>query len=418
VDARPSDSIAIALRMAAPIYTTDDLLEHTSIEIADPSEDIGANEAQGSSGEPGRGKGTGPVTAEELREYLRRMHPKTSADSTHDAFVNPTFRLRSLPPSSRKRVRHFIRTLLACGAVLASPGASHGQDVSVAGRVIDANGDVVASRTVVLHRVTPDGGALLAQDTTNSEGGFLLEAPAALRQDGVFFVAARHEGELYIGPLLRPPLPAPGDYVLEVGVPGRAPGGRRRDHPTRSAGAGKRHRLLATMAARARAAARAPRPRRMGHRTSQWPSRAPPPAHPPGRARQRVGGGRGPGSTMRVISRSGAAFWSASAPPAELHVGDLRRRHHPAGVPLRRDEPDPAPHHCTPRGAVRHRPGRTSTAQPLWWCTRALRRGCRHAASEGLARLADAHGFDLTVARGDSVPACFGLQARPSSPRS
>jgi hypothetical protein len=136
--------------------------------------------------------------------------------------VNPTFRLRSLPPSSRKRVRHFIRTLLACGAVLASPGASHGQDVSVAGRVIDANGDVVASRTVVLHRVTPDGGALLAQDTTNSEGGFLLEAPAALRQDGVFFVAARHEGELYIGPLLRPPLPAPGDYVLEVGVPGRA----------------------------------------------------------------------------------------------------------------------------------------------------------------------------------------------------
>jgi uncharacterized protein len=75
VDARPSDSIAIALRMSAPIYTTDDLLEHTSIEIADPNEDIGAIEAQGSSEETREGKGPG-LSAEELREYLRRMHPE------------------------------------------------------------------------------------------------------------------------------------------------------------------------------------------------------------------------------------------------------------------------------------------------------------------------------------------------------
>ena len=35
VDARPSDSIAIALRMEASIFTTDDLLENTTIEVAD-----------------------------------------------------------------------------------------------------------------------------------------------------------------------------------------------------------------------------------------------------------------------------------------------------------------------------------------------------------------------------------------------
>lgn len=75
VDARPSDSIAIALRMSAPIYTTDDLLEHTSIEIADPNEEPGVIEAQGSGEETREGKGPG-LSAEELREYLRRMHPE------------------------------------------------------------------------------------------------------------------------------------------------------------------------------------------------------------------------------------------------------------------------------------------------------------------------------------------------------
>lgn len=96
------------------------------------------------------------------------------------------------------------------------------QDVTVAGRVIDAAGDAVAGQTVVLHRVTPEGGALLAQDTTDTQGMFALAAADATRDDGVFFVAARYEGELYIGPLLRPPLPEPGAYVLQVGVPGSA----------------------------------------------------------------------------------------------------------------------------------------------------------------------------------------------------
>jgi uncharacterized protein len=70
VDARPSDSIAIALRMSASIYTTEDLLENTSIEIADASEqDFVTQEEEQTSGPAG-------LTPEQLREYLRRLNPE------------------------------------------------------------------------------------------------------------------------------------------------------------------------------------------------------------------------------------------------------------------------------------------------------------------------------------------------------
>jgi uncharacterized protein len=72
VDARPSDSIAIALRMSAAIYTTEDLLENTSIEIADtPEQDFVAE--PGSDAAPDSASG---LTPEQLREYLRRMNPE------------------------------------------------------------------------------------------------------------------------------------------------------------------------------------------------------------------------------------------------------------------------------------------------------------------------------------------------------
>jgi uncharacterized protein len=71
LDARPSDSIAIALRMEAAIYATEDLLEHTSIEISeasdfDPSD--GGDEPTETSEEAPR--------PEDLKEYLRRLHPE------------------------------------------------------------------------------------------------------------------------------------------------------------------------------------------------------------------------------------------------------------------------------------------------------------------------------------------------------
>jgi uncharacterized protein len=72
VDARPSDSIAIALRMSASIYTTDDLLENTSIEITDAAEhDFVAEPGEEKTPETASG-----LTPEQLREYLRRMNPE------------------------------------------------------------------------------------------------------------------------------------------------------------------------------------------------------------------------------------------------------------------------------------------------------------------------------------------------------
>jgi len=70
VDARPSDSIAIALRMKAPIYTTGDLLENTPIEVADPGDALDEPD-------PGEERVTPQkLTPEELREHLRRMNPE------------------------------------------------------------------------------------------------------------------------------------------------------------------------------------------------------------------------------------------------------------------------------------------------------------------------------------------------------
>lgn len=71
IDARPSDSIAIALRMNATIYTTDDLLEHTSVEISeagDPTSII----PEAETGEQAQGG----LSPDELRDYLKRMNPE------------------------------------------------------------------------------------------------------------------------------------------------------------------------------------------------------------------------------------------------------------------------------------------------------------------------------------------------------
>ena len=70
VDARPSDSIAVALRTDARIFAQDDLLERASIEIAE-------DETSGESGQTRReappSEGMNP---EELKEYLRRLNPE------------------------------------------------------------------------------------------------------------------------------------------------------------------------------------------------------------------------------------------------------------------------------------------------------------------------------------------------------
>jgi bifunctional DNase/RNase len=70
IDARPSDSIAIALRAKAPIYAHDDLLEQASIEIQ--SSDFEPSDApeDAESGEP---QGMDP---DQLKEHLRNLNPE------------------------------------------------------------------------------------------------------------------------------------------------------------------------------------------------------------------------------------------------------------------------------------------------------------------------------------------------------
>lgn len=58
VDARPSDSIAVALRLKAPIFTHEDLLELTSVDTA------------------GQESGTQAWDAEQLKNYLQNLDPE------------------------------------------------------------------------------------------------------------------------------------------------------------------------------------------------------------------------------------------------------------------------------------------------------------------------------------------------------
>jgi bifunctional DNase/RNase len=60
VDARPSDSIALALRLHAPIFTSDQLLDQSGVETEEPEDP-----------EP-----TNHLDADTLKSYLERMDPQ------------------------------------------------------------------------------------------------------------------------------------------------------------------------------------------------------------------------------------------------------------------------------------------------------------------------------------------------------
>ena len=64
VDARPSDSIAIALRLSAPIFASDALL--SDVQIEESAEPFDANQVQDAS----------ELNAEQLKEYLERLRPE------------------------------------------------------------------------------------------------------------------------------------------------------------------------------------------------------------------------------------------------------------------------------------------------------------------------------------------------------
>ena len=57
VDARPSDSIALALRMRAPIFTSEQLLDQSGVEAEEPAPDPS-------------------LEADKLKQYLEKMDPQ------------------------------------------------------------------------------------------------------------------------------------------------------------------------------------------------------------------------------------------------------------------------------------------------------------------------------------------------------
>jgi bifunctional DNase/RNase len=66
IDARPSDSIAIALRLAAPIFASESLL--STIEVEEQSEE--------SPGAPAPTNGEDVLSADQLKEYLENLRPE------------------------------------------------------------------------------------------------------------------------------------------------------------------------------------------------------------------------------------------------------------------------------------------------------------------------------------------------------
>ncbi len=75
VDARPSDSIAVALRMDARIFAADELLERASIEVTEEEGSFTA-EGPGATGKKEEDEDAPLMDADELQEYLRRLNPE------------------------------------------------------------------------------------------------------------------------------------------------------------------------------------------------------------------------------------------------------------------------------------------------------------------------------------------------------
>jgi bifunctional DNase/RNase len=75
IDARPSDSIAIALRLSAPIFAQESLLTAFTVEDGEAGSGEGltfsSSEGEGSGGEPPR-----DLSAEQLKAYLEKMRPE------------------------------------------------------------------------------------------------------------------------------------------------------------------------------------------------------------------------------------------------------------------------------------------------------------------------------------------------------
>jgi bifunctional DNase/RNase len=69
IDARPSDGIAIALRLGAPIFAAESLL-------IEPSDELGDDESEPEYGGDDLPAGEGELTTEQLKAYLENLRPE------------------------------------------------------------------------------------------------------------------------------------------------------------------------------------------------------------------------------------------------------------------------------------------------------------------------------------------------------
>src|SRR5690606_30584172 len=88
------------------------------------------------------------------------------------------------------------------------------------GRVIAADGTPLPGQPVVLHRVQGGSGATIAEAAADATGAFTLSVSEQTDTSAIYFVATRHEEELYIGRAFRSGDPSSAEQVIQVGVPG------------------------------------------------------------------------------------------------------------------------------------------------------------------------------------------------------
>jgi hypothetical protein len=129
---------------------------------------------------------------------------------------------------------HKARRALILLAVMAGTLAASGvnaQELVIRGRVVGPDNAGIAEQRVVLHRVDESGGFTIAETLSGEGGAFELRAAATTDTTGVYFVAARYDDELYIGPPFRPGDSMAADQVIQVGIPAMSATAMMNDSP-------------------------------------------------------------------------------------------------------------------------------------------------------------------------------------------
>lgn len=115
-----------------------------------------------------------------------------------------------------KRLASGLPLLAAVTALFAAASAGVAQELR--GIVLDEHGAPVQDVPLALHRISDDGGMLVADATSDAAGRFRMAIVGSADDGNIYFVTARYRGELYIGPTFRPPIPGDAEYVVQVGI--------------------------------------------------------------------------------------------------------------------------------------------------------------------------------------------------------